>query len=103
MLQTNGRKVRVGGAVAALHLAAFCNQNEDGSCSLHKREAVAMNFMLISNVCVHLKSASVLVPQWPAVPRLQGYKQAVYWYCSGLLFQDCRATNKQCSVTAVAC
>jgi len=79
VLQTNGRKVRVGGAVAALHLAAFCNQNEDGSCSLQKREAVAMDLVLVSNVCVcvHFKSASVLVLQWPAFPRLQGYKQAV--------------------------
>ena len=77
MLQTNGRKVRVGGAVAALHLAAFCNQNEDSSCSLQKRKAVAVDLVLVSNVCVHLKSASVLVLQWPATPRLQGYKQAV--------------------------
>lgn len=61
MFQTNGRKVRVGGAVAALHLAAFCNQNEDVSCSIHKREAAAMDSVLLSNVCVHLKSASVPV------------------------------------------
>ena len=90
MLQTNGRKVRVGGAVAALHLAAFCNQNEDGSCSLQKWEAVAMDLVLASNVCVcafqeckctgtavacysktaRLQTSSVVVLQWPVSPTL---------------------------------
>jgi len=90
VLQTNGRKVRVGGAVAALHLAAFCNQNEDGSCSLQKWKAVAMDLVLVSNVCVcasqeckctdtavacysktaRLQTSSVVELQWPVSPTL---------------------------------
>jgi hypothetical protein len=88
VLQTNGRKVRVEGAVAALHLAAFCNQNEDGSCGLYKREAVAMDCAFEQCVCVsqeckctgttvacysktaRLRTSGVLLRQWPVSPRL---------------------------------